>query len=263
MRNFQRLHHRRVAGLSIVEMMVAVAVLGVAIAGITETIWVNGAFMTKLGNKLDNVLAARQMLERLGPNLRMGRNVGDGLVASNQFPLSTNPLWGTSGQGPYTLSNTQLIVQVPVFDTNGYPTVIPVGQGNPVVSINMPNVDTYVYQVVADPDPQAPGPYMMQVQVFPGYNSTTNNGQMGQMQTVVRGIVGPTDTAGNLQTFQYFDNTNTLIPGTSIVSFAINAPDKIAVNIEIRHQSTGATYTIPSTTLVRDEFFLRNKKAQG
>lgn len=239
--------------------MVAVAVLGVAIAGITETIWVNGAFMTKLGNKLDNVLAARQMLERLGPNLRMGRNVGDGLVASNQFPLSTNPLWGTSGQGPYTLSNTQLIVQVPVFDTNGYPTVIP----PPLVPINMPNVDTYVYQVVPDPDPQAPGPYMMQVQVFPGNKSSTNNGQMGPMQTVVRGIVGPTDVAGNLQTFQYFDNTNTLIPSTSIVSFAINAPNKIAVNIEIRHQSTGATYSIPSTTLVRDEFFMRNKKAQG
>jgi hypothetical protein len=262
---------RNSVGQSLVEMMVSLVIIGVAIAGITETIWINGFFMYKLGNKLDNIFAARQVLERIGPDIRMARTVGDGITGSDQFPITTdasnvpnNPISSAGWtQAPFTLNNTTLIIQIPVFDSNGFPTIIPKGTGTPAVVLNLPNVDTIVYQVVPDTDPQAPGPYMLQVETFPGLNSTRP--LINPAQTVLRGIIGPFDkaTGSVLQTFQYEDNSQNLYP--TIPASQIPSIIKVIVNLEVKHSTAGGTTStiMPSTNTVREEFFLRNEVMQN
>ncbi|MBL0187484.1 MAG: hypothetical protein IPP97_17265 [Candidatus Obscuribacter sp.] len=53
---------RQRCGFSILETLVSVVVMGIAIAGITELLWVNTSWNTKLLNKFDNFYAGKQLL---------------------------------------------------------------------------------------------------------------------------------------------------------------------------------------------------------
>lgn len=137
-------------------------------------------------------------------------NAGTACNTSASFPTIANPDYGPGkagngaftgsawgGGGSLTLSADTLIVQVPVFDANGYPVSSNAGgAGQRVVAL-----DTYVYRVVPDPERTAAGNnevnyFKLQVCVYPSLSGTTNRPPgmaTGVPQTVMSGIVGPVD----------------------------------------------------------------------
>jgi hypothetical protein len=119
--------------------------MSLAVAGITGFLWINQIAQTSFMNKVDNLNQARNVIERIGRDVRMARNVGDiagntadvltdvdlgsGLTAtigSPVFPGSNNALYygktPTGGgwhkalpAGGFALASDLLIVQQPVF----------------------------------------------------------------------------------------------------------------------------------------------------
>lgn len=260
---------------------------GAAIVGMLLLTNVNNI---RLSNKIDNLNAARQVVERIGKDVRMAKNIGDLFgnydalydyyTGSNLFPSPQDCLWGggqspTGGwpaspwpQYPYTLSPQCLIVQVPVFDSaTGYPTRIQTGQGNPAATGPQDNVDTYVYMVL--PDSDVPGTFKLQVAGFPGNNSSM---QMlaNPPSTLLKGIVGPFNTSVDARgstnpnpaypcVFQYLDKTD---PNGSPLH---TGPDAGAANanltgvlfqVEIRADQNSGINT--STVGVKTEVYMRN-----
>lgn len=269
-------------GMSIIELLVSIIIIGVAIAGLTETLWFNALWSYRLGNKLDNIYAARQFLNRVSKDLRMASNVGDEMVVSDQFPTSTEGLpsdnyynYATTWSGaPFKLSNQQLIIQIPVFDSSGFPSMVWT-QGGTIISPAptgplpapggpqpTPNVDTVCYQVVADPDPHAPGPFMLQMAVFPAvppppYVQSTRPAIVTP-QTILRGVTGPgplDPTTGLPNVFEYIDQakmTTALSSGPqppAASSYTVDTPvaaeivqiSAVRINLEIRHETFGTT----------------------
>jgi len=185
--NSMRVRGKLALGMSLIEMLVATVIMGIAVAGITELAFTSAKWTNRYTNKLDVTFAARQVLERLGSEIRMARNVGDMCATGtgiNQFPSSNNPYYG-SGQAPpgspagwpsmwpappYRLDNQTLILQVPIFDKNGMPTKLPSGCPSPANTCDRPNVDTIVYKIIPDPsaERQALGEYVLTRAVFLG-----------------------------------------------------------------------------------------------
>ena len=136
--------------MSLVELLMTTLVMGIVAAGTSGLIMLNNMANMQVLNKVDDLNAARQAMERIGHDVRMARNVGDGygvknpltglVEGSDQFPVQEgnngrNPHYG-NGQAPsdgwpvqvsatpqlpawparpYRLSPQTLIVQVPVF----------------------------------------------------------------------------------------------------------------------------------------------------
>lgn len=159
--------NRCLTGLSLIELLVSVAILGIAIAGITEVLWVNASWATRINNKLDNVYDAKLFVERFGRDVRMARNVGDLTVN----PASTTYTTSYATFDMNSVVNPTVILQIPVYDNNGdnnnpptptYGFQIPSGSNPP-----SPVVDTVVYQVVADPS-GLPNLYEIQYSAVPG-----------------------------------------------------------------------------------------------
>ncbi|MBN8660508.1 MAG: prepilin-type N-terminal cleavage/methylation domain-containing protein [Candidatus Obscuribacter phosphatis] len=60
---------RKAKGVSIVELLVSVAIMGIAIAGISELLWANTAWLTSLHNKFDSFYAAKSFCNRVERDL--------------------------------------------------------------------------------------------------------------------------------------------------------------------------------------------------
>jgi prepilin-type N-terminal cleavage/methylation domain-containing protein len=284
-------------GMTLLEMLFSVSIVGLAAAGISGLVMLNSISSVRLFNKIDNLNAARQIVERIGMDVRMARNVGDvyGMTsaipgyteATDQFPLQSpsgkNPLYN-SGQmppaqyggafpsspwpnKPYRLSSQCLIVQVPVFDQFGFPTTVTANQygaGNPAV--NSDNVDTLVYQLV--PDPDNAGEFMLQGACFPGrlvWGPGCLNSPFlsSPPQTLIKGIVGPMDDdpSDTPRVFQFLDRTD--VSGTPINEQQISTATLtnitgVIINMELKRQDREKTQA--STIGIRSEIFMRNNK---
>ncbi len=176
------------------------------------------------------------------------------LSASN-FPAPGDPSWG-AGQVPsggwpwpslypYSLSQQTLIVQVPVFNLEGYPVM---WSGT---AINLESVDTYVYQVIADPSNA--GQFLLQVAGFPGYGSSMQISSTPQ--TILKGIVGPLDSTGRISVFHYVSNTNPSYLYTNVPDSVVSTISGIVLDLEILRKTEGPQ---PATMGFKTEFFMRN-----
>jgi type II secretory pathway pseudopilin PulG len=275
--------------MTLIEMLVSCAIVGLAAAGISGLMLLNNLSTHRLFNKVDNLNQARQVVERIGKDLRMARNVGDvyganielnpgpppvlGTEGTNRFPLpgpqGSNPLY-SGGQTPpsgwpgapwpgrpYVLSPQTLIVQVPIFDATGFPTKVAAGSGNPPAASDQDNVDTLVYQVVADPD--RTGEYMLQVAGFPGQGSALKL-RSNPPQTILHGIVGPRDPLTGLpKIFQFLNRYDTSgTPQDTWLGSDIANVTGVVMNVEIKREQEGASAA--STVALKSEMYMRNNR---
>jgi hypothetical protein len=259
--------------MSIVEMLVAVTVTGVAIAGLAEMSLLSANWIDKFSNKVDVSTAAKRAIERIGLDLRSARNVGDcsETVASLKpiFPSAQNPIYKTglpAGALPnYSLDGSTLIIQVPVLDKSGWPTLLPVS----VDPKHGPNVDTIVYEVVADSesDPSGVQKYLLRRSVFPGKHdqevcdNITSGATVCPGQTILKGIIGPLNkNSGKPTIFQAIDQMN---PGSAAGGFEnlyagnLSFVGGVAVNIEIMR--TQGSSKNDALSVFRSEIHFRNR----
>lgn len=220
--------------------------------------------------------------EAVDPTQIPSSNITDGSVTlvANYFPSSGDPLyglggsrnvpswpWGGSQASPYQVSSTCLVLQVPVFDINGYPLSLPPAySGAPPLSA----LDTYIYKAVSDPN--QPGQYMLQMAYFPGPSTPVNascpNGLTnmpsgtvpGTVSTIITGIVGPLDnnpaspTYGQLSLFQYVEKFQNSASST-VTPLDLQNYSGVIVNLEIANtDGRGRTALLP----VRSEMYMRN-----
>jgi type II secretory pathway pseudopilin PulG len=281
--------------MTLIEMVVSVGIVGIAAAGISGLVMLNNISTHRLFNKVDNLNQARQVVERIGKDIRMARNVGDvygttvqlspgppavnGTEGTNQFPLpapvGNNPFYSggqTPASGwpiapwpprPYQLSPRTLLVQIPIFDANGFPTLVAAGTGNPPVAADVDNVDTLVYQIIPDPNfvaaPDKPQEYLLQVAGFPG-NPSALKIASNPPQTILKGIIGPIDpVSGQPKIFQYlnrYDSTGT--PQDTWSGNDIANVTGVVMNIEIKRYHEGVTAA--STIGLKSEMYMRNNR---
>jgi prepilin-type N-terminal cleavage/methylation domain-containing protein len=273
---------RKHSGMTLLEMLAAISIMSIAGSGIAGLIMLNGMTSNRLSNKVDSINNARNVIERLGKDIRMARNIGDVFgavvvdtshnppvsftVGSNDFPSPQDPKiftvnggwpWGFSANRPMTLSTNTLILQVPVFDDLGFPTSIAVGAGNPATVVAQDNVDTIVYRVV--PDPDNPDAWILQVAGFSGLNSKMRL-KSNPPQTVLKNIVGPIDPETGIPgVFQYVDRR---FPGitpkkTGDNGGVLNANlTGVVIGFEIK--TTDASAQAPATVAVKSEAYMRN-----
>ncbi len=215
----------------------------------------------------------QQHPEAVDPSQMPNASIEDGSVTlvANYFPAAGDPLYGPQGSvtvsswpwlgvigRPYTLSSTCLILQVPAFDSKGFPQALPAAYpGAPPLCA----LDTYVYCVVSDPDTVShSGEYQLQMAYFPAPTGLTNVPSgitAGTVTTVVSGIVGPKDSSGNLSLFQYIEkNQNTA--SSTVTPLDLQNYAGIVVNLEvINKDGRGRSSVLP----IRSEMYMRNNVA--
>jgi prepilin-type N-terminal cleavage/methylation domain-containing protein len=233
-------------GMTLLELLVSVIVMGVAIAGITELLWVNATWSTRMLNKTDNLTQAKFFMQRLGNDLRTSNTVGDGINASSSYP-SPSPV--------YTLGGDTLILQVPLFDANGFPL-----SNGPFC-----DVDTIVYQLLPDARDASGATYQMTKNTFRGNSDAALGNTIGEV--VQNDVIGPLDKLTNkLAVFHYIGPDGIEVPASQISTSFPQAStiSGVAVNLELNRTGDSTTQidvnTINrSTFLIKSEFFLRNK----
>lgn len=266
-------NRRTARGMNLIEMVVVLAITGIAVAGLSEIGLLSADWIDKFSNKVDVSVAAKRALESIGLDLRSARNIGDcyerNVIKPVVFPSTNNPIYQPplpSGALPsYTLSTTTLIIQKPVLDRNGWPTLLPKN----VDPAQGPNVDTVIYEVVTDPDSPTSGPqqYLLKRTVLVGKRDSDVTADFVDANNicpgvpVLKGIVGPVDkTSGKPIVFQALDLSNPSSPPLTLENLsASNLPyvGGIVVNVEvIRTQTTTKSAAICA---FRSEIMLRNR----
>lgn len=295
---------RSCSGVSLVELLVVCIVMLFVSMAIFGMVTVNARMTRKLENKVNAIDTIRKAGDFIGKDVRMARSFGDiygnmgtGSMAGQlqsktaggatgnalQFPDPlTDPLYGTatqpagwSGPWPITLSRTSLIVQIPTFEPNGFPTAIPAGKGNPAPSIAQDNMETHVYQIVPDSDPDHPNEFVMNLWKFPGADPTglaaspaviTKDAVVGPI-TLVKGIIGPI-VNGNLTVFQFIDQTNpnsAAVDASTITSANLSNYTGVVVSLEVKKFDSSNAAIVAnnrgeySTIPFRTEVFMRNQ----
>ncbi len=264
---------RNILAMSIIEMMVALAITGVAIAGLTEISWLSFDWINKFTTKVDVNLAAKRTLEKIGADLRIATAVGDSYDqpadTTPTFPSASNPLYSaglpSGAPASYQIDDNTLIFQVPVFNQKGWPTSLPAS----IDPRQRRNLDTIVYEVAQDPDPNeaALGKYILKRTFFAGIHDSTQipNVNPGSTicpaQTVLTGIVGPLDkTTGKLQIFQALDELDpggNPVPLRLLRTYTLPRVNGIVVSVELS-KTQGANKNT-STASFRSEIFMRNR----
>ena len=280
--------HKRRTGFSVVELMVSVLIMTFVSTAIFGLLISTAEMSQKVTNKMDSINACRNVLERLSKDVRMGRALGDvygntielwtdlsgqpvtGFQGADSFPGNRNPVYGAGQmpadgwpwQGPpYKLSNDTMVVQVPIFESSGFPSSVPAGAGNPADPSSQDNVETHIYKIVPDPNQITnPGEYLLQISRIPGHPVPGYNpAQVRSMpQTILSGIVGPLDGQGQPKVFQYLDKTDA--SGTAQDAIAdpglVTNCTGVIVNLEIMKQLEGKR--VPAALGLKTEVFLRN-----
>jgi len=163
-------------------------------------------------------------------------------------------------------SQTCLIVQVPVFDSNGIPMGIPWPQNQPLQ--NIPVMDTIVYRVSPDLSPEAPAnTFKMEKAVFPaqGVPRPAGYSANSQPQTILKGIIGPFDPngTGSLRIFQYLSNSNPQAvcfqPTTTSGATNISSIGGVSINVEVLRQEAGKSHL--ASLQFKSDVYMRNNVA--
>lgn len=288
---------RNAQGSTIIELLISSSVMSIITLAFMSILLINYKTNAKVTNVSETANALRTIKERLGKDVREGRSLGDvygdpatdpssGLTyntGSATFPSANDPVYGGNvpAGGPYTLSPTTLVVQIPITDLHndaggahkinannlGWPTQVNVGG-----SIK-DNVETHVYQIV--PDPQNANEWLMQFSSFPGAAVMDNNPPAPQQAysydpavhrigpcTILKGIVGPLDSNNNPHVFQYLNRTAPNAKPTDAPTGQFVAEyTGVVVNLEVRqHQESSKSRTDISLQPVgmKTEVFLRN-----
>lgn len=287
---------RSASGSSLIELSLTTIVMTFLSTAIFGLLLLTLSNSKKLQNNCDSVNAARGTIEKISKDLRMGRCIGDVygqmvqvdndwiVQGTDTFPSNKNPHYG-AGQAPpngwpvwvdnsqpssFQLSNTTLVVQIPIFDSNGWPLVVPVGSGNPVTTSPQDNVETHIYRVIADPDTTShPNEYILQWACLPGYNIAgtydSAAAQKGPI-TLATSITGPLNSMGQPRIFQFLNKLDTTgTPIDSIPSADINNIANytgVIVNMEItKHEESAqinSKWQQPGVIALKTEIFLRN-----
>jgi prepilin-type N-terminal cleavage/methylation domain-containing protein len=275
--NRMKPRRRSMRGMSLLEMLAAMTIMSIAGAGIAGLLMLNGMTTNRLSNKVESLNSSRLVIERIGKDVRMARNIGDvfGTLntdvvpniteGSDYFPSPQNPQvftavggwpWGYSAMTPMKLSSNTLIVQVPVFDANGFPTGIGKGVGTPPTQSPQDNVDTYVYRVVTDTD--EPGTWKLEVAGFAGPGSSMQL-KANPPTTILRGIVGPIDpNTGIPGPFNYISRDKEGDAYPSPVGFGGLNANLTGVSLSFEMKATSATAIAPSTVAIKSEVYMRN-----
>lgn len=301
--------YRSAHGSTVIELLISVVCTSIITLAMMSVLMWNTIIQMKSGNNLDAINAARIAIERIGKDAREARSLGDvfgdevqldpndptmlGTQGSSSFPSANDPIYG-AGQTPpggwptdwptdaaavnpgrWILNNRCLIVQVPIYDPNGWPTQIPVGSlpaGKQYMG-NQANVETHIYYVLDDPN--NPGQYLLQYFVAPGAAATGYVPAQHRFgpQTLVKGIIGPKNANGQPAIFQYVarrgstdDTSGNLewnnplsgkpqdtIPngGSTLANFT-----GIIVNLEVLRSEYGQKRS--ATLAFKQEVFIRN-----
>ncbi len=147
-------------------MLVAVAIMGVAVAGLTEVLWINGNFSIRLYNKMDNNSSASKFLALIGKDIRSAYSI-DPSSNSTTLMLYTMYIPTTSSACP-----------------NGYP---PAGA-----------IDTITYQIQ---NPTLGSPYSV-IRTFVPAPSCTDGRSTTQTYVLVN-LIGPLDGSTQPHMFDY------------------------------------------------------------
>jgi prepilin-type N-terminal cleavage/methylation domain-containing protein len=230
--------------MTIIELLVAIVVMGIALAGMTELLWLNTTWNMRISNKIDNASAVNFFLQRIGKDIKNARNIGD--LVDN-----TTTYDGYDLNLPNT--NQTLILQTASYpttaqDPNQFP--LSIRAGSPLV--NQEQVDTKIYQLVADP--LNAGQYIIQYLVFPGPGSQTT--AITSPQTVLKGIIGPISlSTGQPAVFRYLSPFSQ----TPIDSITLNQmPNITGVSINLDTLNQNSSTQQKSYLATSSQFFMRS-----
>ncbi len=249
-------------GISIIEFLVTIVIMSMAMLVISELSVMITTAVVKTTNKVEGLEAARIAVNRISADIRHSRCIGDFYGPSRRiFPSPNNPLYSTRvppGGWPVppwepnmVVSETILILQIPVIfedplnpqnPSNGMPLVLPVDHfGTGLPPVNMENLDTVVYQVVADAE--RPGEYLLQVARFPGEQLPGLTSKVQPMinppQTILRGLIGPTVPPSKVPSvFSYLARVNTT-PPIAIIDPNAGIDNVSGVGIDLVIKKTG------------------------
>jgi len=245
--------NRPASGTSLLELLVAVVVTGVAIAGITEMLWINATWSTRILNKTDNLNGVKFFLERFESDVRTSRNIGDAQNYVTNFQ---------KGSYSFAQSSSTLILQKPLFDSARNPVKV---TGVPT---NVCDVDTIVYQLIPDTRDPSGSTYQLTKYVFRGQSDSTAGDIIAQV--VLDDITGPVDkTSGQVVWFDLIDaNGLTVSPSLFVPAGAgfasARGVSSIVADLQVNRTGASNTQIDANTTdrsniVVRSETFMRNR----
>ena len=268
---------RKEAGVSMVELLVATAIMGFVAAGTLGLVYLNWKTNQRVENKTDAVNAARQAIERISYEVRQARSVGDGYgyvippsgqvvdLASGAVTVTTDtsvvdpamlvPPSPPASQFP-AAGNPYTTLSQAMISGNGWPNP-PYQLGSRCLIVQKPvftaqgfpagqsyngftieSLDTYVYQVL--PDPVRTGEWRMQVAGFPATGSTMQSPRVAK--TILTGITGPLDASGQPRVFQYLLSASSAPrDGATLSAGEIDDVSGVTCTLEVRQSQASAT----------------------
>lgn len=217
----QRMPLRTEKGISLIEMLITMFIMGFVAAATCEIFAALNLVSFKANSQFNSILSERRLLSILAPQIRSSISIGNQYKTTidafagfpSQDSTSQDPYrpgnsppqafkgWPTStGRStwpnpPYMLNGQTLILQIPIRGSgaNGGMNGIPQIDS----ARNKYAVDTYVYKVLADNLNPGKGMFVIERAYFPGPRTNLCNAAdsiaSNQPQTVLTGIVGPID----------------------------------------------------------------------
>ena len=282
---------RKQIGISLVELLVTTTVMAFVGTAIFGLFTADAGLSRKLANKLDAIDSIRSGIDNISRDVRQARTFGDiygntsgqrisSAGGANQFPCSADPLWGSkpspagwTGLWPIAMNATNMIVQIPVFDANGFPLALNTSWYPNTWTAAQDDLDTHVYQIIADPDfVSHPNEFILQLWKFPGVSAANVAAGTKVIPAavgpivLVKGIIGPRDSTGNLKVFQLIDSTNPTNPPVdpaSINPAQLANYGGVVVNMEVKKFGNTDTAVAQANNIyevvpIKTEVFLRN-----
>jgi prepilin-type N-terminal cleavage/methylation domain-containing protein len=271
----KKLEMRDVRGMSLVEMLATILIMGIVAAAITDIAVTQNIIAFRTFNKIDALTNARRVASFIERDIHNASFIGDQSNTANQNEYPGPPT--------YTLSGQTLIIQLPIFyspsATGGIPAIptsytVP---GTPVVvngttynyTTTFWNVDTIIYQIIGDTSRAGTGQFVLQKTVIPGLHPTNyETAPTASNQTILAGIVGPQDltlptdpTAGTSPpaVFGYFSKQSPLYQSAQSTTTPSAANiNGVSINLEVFSNASSKRVDLtPRSMAFRTEVYVR------
>ncbi len=258
---------RRNRGSSLVELLVVVCIMSLVAAAISGIMLTQNAVGFRTFSKLNMLMSAGKLQSSIEDIIHTARFIGNRTGPNfNKF---------TESSTTYQLDPQTLIVQVPVYTTDGFPTT---STANPIKTGAEWNVDTYVYKITADSALSGKGRFRLTLQVFPGDHSNPDYlpapPQTGSPQVLVSNIVGPINPSDTVdpvantpapRVFKYYtrNTPNWLATSNLQVDSPSNAQSTaingVSMDLELFNNDASERKDMtPENIAFRSEYFLRS-----